>query len=76
MQQQAPHLPPPGRTDMGLKHLHCWLMQRHSERTPGGDPRAKWCSECCWCGEDRVAKTIPGVVLAPRKRPDLVIEED
>ncbi len=35
------------------KHLHCWLMQRHSDRKPGGDPRAKYCERCCWCGEKR-----------------------
>lgn len=28
--------------DMGLKHLHCWLMQRHVG-----------CARCRWCREKR-----------------------
>ena len=37
---------------MPLKHLHCWLMQRHRDNR-GGDPRAKYCAKCCWCREER-----------------------
>lgn len=40
-------------TPEGLKHLHCWLMQRHRERRPGGDDRAKYCTKCCWCEQER-----------------------